>query len=362
MYYNGYMKSLRKNCDDNWDTHGADAIPANVIGMENCIYTQNLGANGKTRQINNNIFLNNYKSGIAIWSAEKKPKADYLSNYSVSGNIFVNNAGPIRGETPNMLISSDTRNTYNFARNIDVVNNIFYLNTSNDISGISIVRNHNVWIRNNTFYNGTAAVELSGTNRKVNFNDNLYIGKRVKISANPTEFNGSGKSRNQWKMARNRYYTTNPTNLFLTPKHGGVSMDDFQKIYKTETNSKVLSGNPPVQKTISRNAYNPNRFHVVYYNKVETAGNVDFDFSAYGIPDATPFTIRDAEDYSNPVAKGRFNESSGLISFPIIANPGFELPRPSAASGKTSYVTKPLHSNLNFRIFIIEFESKTPAH
>jgi hypothetical protein len=69
MYYNGYMNSLRANCSIPWDAHN----DTTVRGMENCIYTQNTEANGETRLIKNNIFSNNYKSGIAILSANPSP-------------------------------------------------------------------------------------------------------------------------------------------------------------------------------------------------------------------------------------------------------------------------------------------------
>jgi hypothetical protein len=356
MYYNGYMKSNRKKCSDQWDTHDADNAPSNVIAMENCIYTQNAGSTGKTRRISNNIFLNNYKSGIAIWSAEKNPGYDYLSNYYVDENIFVNNASPVRGETPNMLIYSDTRNANNFVKNVAVIKNIFYFNTSNDISGISTKKNRNLRIENNEFYHGTAAVELAATNQNVTFKNNLYVGKRIKVFASPSEFKGNGRSRDKWKMDGNRYYTTNPTNLVLTPGSAGISLADFQKKYKTEKKSKVIGGIPPLKKTILQNAYNPCRFHVTYYNKAAKPGTIDFDFSKYKIANGTPYTIRDAEDYHNPIAEGKYDASTGKVSFPIIAAPGFEMPRPAESSGKTSFVTRPVHSNLNFRVYVIDFE------
>lgn len=356
MYYNGYLKSLRKNCNEAWDTHDADKNPSNVIGRENCIYTQNNKANGKTRVFSNNIFSNNYKSGIAIWSAEKKPTSDYLCNYLVEKNIFINNAGPIRAETPNMLISSDTRNEKNFVQNITVTKNIFYFNSSNDISGISAVRSRNVSIEHNAFYHGTAAVELSATNKKLKFRNNLYVGKRIKVSATPTDFSGNGKWADKWLMEKNRYYTTHPSNLFLTSGFGGITLAEFQQRYKTESKSKTAKGKPPVQQTIFQNAYNPCRFHCTYYNSAATAGSINFDFSRYGIPDGTPFIIRDAEDYHNPVATGKYDAKAGWIAFPIITSPGFEMPRPSPDSGKTAYITKPEHSKLDFRVYVLEFE------
>lgn len=356
MYYNGYIKSLRKKCGETWDLHDADKVPSNVIAMENCIYTQNNGANKKTRRISNNLFLNNYKSGIAIWSANKKPLSDNLSNYDVDSNIFVNNGGPVRGETPNMLISSDSRNGLNHPQNIDVRNNVFYFNNSYDISGLSTVRNRNVSIRNNRFYHGTAAIELSGTNRQMTFSDNLYVGKRIKIAADLNEFTGNGIVKDKWKMSGNRYYTTNPNDLFLVKGLGGISLDEFRKRYNTETKSSTPAGALPVQKLILRNAYNPNRFHVTYYNSAAKPGSTDFDFSPYKIPNGTFYTIRDAEDYHNPIAKGRYVASGGKIAFPVIATPGFEMPRPSAASGKTAYATAPVHSKLNFRVYVIEFD------
>jgi hypothetical protein len=255
-----------------------------------------------------------------------------------------------------MLIASDSRNGINFAQNIDVINNIFYLNTSNDISGITMYRNHDVRIKGNEFYNGTAAVELFATNSKMTFSDNFFVGKRIKIFKSPEGFKGDSIPGNRWKMTNNSYYTTNPTNLFLTD-FGGISMDEFEKRYQTKLKSKVLSGNP-VKKNIFRNAYNKNRFHLTYYNRAATPGTADFNFKPYKIPNGTPYTIRDVEDYHNPIARGRYNAKTGIISCPISTTPGFEMPRPSIESGKTAFVIAPVHSKANFRVLIIEFDRK----
>jgi len=356
MYYNGYIYSKRKYCNEAWQNHGAPNNPENVTPMENCIYAQNRAANGKIRKFSNNIFLNNYKSGIAIWSADKDPEFDYLSNFYVSRNIFVNNGSPVRSETPNMLIASDSRNEKNFAQNIDVVNNVFYLNTSNDISGITHIRNRDVRVKGNEFYNGTAAVELFATNKRMIFCNNFFVGKRVKIFIDPNEFKGIKNPRDRWKMTNNSYFTTNPTNLFLTD-FGGLSLDDFEKRYKTNLKSKVLTGNP-IKKNIFRNAYNPNRFHLTYFNRNGKPGTADFNFKPYKIPDGTPYTIRDAEDYHNPIATGRYNAKTGIISCPVNETPGFEMPRPLIESGKTAYVVKPVHSKTEFRVYIVTFEPK----
>ena len=356
MYYNGYINSTRKNCNDSWETHGGPNNPENATGIENCIYTQNRASNGKTRKFSNNIFLNNYKSGIAIWSAEKNPQFDYLSHFYVDRNIFVNNGSPIRSETPNMLIASDSRNGKNFAEDIDVVNNVFYFNTSNDISGITHIRNRNVRIKGNEFYNGTAAVELFVTNKKMTFTNNFFVGKRVKIFATPENFKGDGNMRDRWKMTNNTYFTTNPTNLFLTD-FGGLSLDDFEKRYNTNLKSKVLTGNP-IKKNIFRNAYNPNRFHLTYFNRAAATGTADFNFKPYKIPDGARYTIRDAEAYHNPIATGKYNAATGIISCPVSASPGFEMPRPSIESGKTAFVATPVHSKANFRVYIVTFDEK----
>jgi hypothetical protein len=355
MYYNGYMKSLRKDCNAAWDTHDADSSPSNVLAMENCIYTQNVKTHGKTRLIRNNIFANNYKSGIAIWSANKNPDFDYLHNYRIEENVFINNGGPVRSEAPNLLISSDTKTASNHPGNIDVVKNIFYLNSSNDISGIMAVNNTDVRIENNEFYHGTAALELRASNKKITFRNNLYVGKRIKVLAKPEQFWGAGKPDDAWKMSGNTYYTTNSTNLFLTGR-GNFSLADFKLAYRTEQKSDQPQGMPPIRKNIFQNEYNPNRFHITYYNKTGNTGNVDFDFSPYRIPDGMSYTIRDAEDYHHPVASGKFDKASGKIAFPVSATPGFEYPLPSAESGKTAWVTKPVHSNTNFRVYVIEFD------
>jgi hypothetical protein len=61
------------------------------------------------------------------------------------------------------------------------------------------------------------------------------------------------------------------------------------------------------------------------------------------------------------LSSGYFNSpsSGGIIDFPV-NTPGFEMPRPLASSGKTSYVTLPVHSTNNFRVFIMELECEYP--
>ena len=369
MYYNGYIMSLRPNCSDAWQTHNPPGV--NVNPMENCIYTQSSDTSTLVRKFKNNIFSNNYKSGIAIWSAATTPTSSYLSHYDVEENIFVNNAGPVRGETPNMLINSATLNANNHPSDIDVNNNVFYFNSSNDISGITTLNNTDVRIEGNEFYNGTAAVELSETNKKMKFNNNYYVGKRIKVAGTPSQFNGSGIPADAWEMDYNLYYTRNPgnaslnNNMFLIPAHptNGATLTLFKTLYSAELHSNQYdwdSFTPLTKNNIFQNTYNPYRFHVTIYNSVGTTGNVNFDFSAYGIPDGMAYTIRDAEDYHNLLASDTYDAISDLIPFNVSASPGFEMPRPLASSGKISYITQPVHSATDFRVYVLEFSCEYP--
>jgi hypothetical protein len=378
MYYNGYMSSNRTNCNTPWNPHDNST----VSGMENCIYTQNDPLNGETRLFKNNIFSNNYKSGIALLSAGPSPSIANLAHYNIDQNVFVNNGGPLRSELPNLLMQSYSTSSSvpNFIEDVDVTNNVFYYNTSNDISGISTLRCNDVRIRNNEFYHGTAAVELNALDRNMTFESNFYVGKRIKVLASVAQYNGNGNPADAWFMDDNIYYTSNPTNLFIFPGYSsGTTLANFQSLYNTGLNNAEPTSlqydraffTPPSKQNIFQNAYNPYRFHVTVYNPLSIAGNVAIDFSSFNIPSGMAFKIYDAENYfdssnntdPNPLnrkvlSSGSF--SGGSINFLIDNSPGFELPRPLSSSGKTSFVTQPVHSNSNFRVFILELECEYP--
>jgi hypothetical protein len=356
FYNNGYILHQKATC-------GATEVL--VIGKGPGIYSQNTSPNQNRRFINN-IFMNNYDSGLFVWSATTQPTFDYLRNYDISRNIFVNNGGPQRDETANMIVKSNSTNGFNHPSNINIDNNIFYINNSSSyVSGIDVRNTSGVNMTHNFIFKGTAGVTFTSNNTNINFHDNYYHGKRLQVLTTPANY-----SSNHWYMDYNKYYTrTDATNMFETVLSSTrYIIEDFQTLYSDEKHSTrdqldnwvanihYLTNNYSAPKAfITQNQYNPNVFYVTVHNTKpfnSSFDNIPVDFSAYGIPAGTNYKIRDAQNYFGTPITGSI--ASNSISFPMTLT-AFELP--------LGYVeTTPEHSLKDLNVFVVEFGCNNLAY
>ncbi|UPT71507.1 MAG: T9SS type A sorting domain-containing protein [Flavobacterium sp. JAD_PAG50586_2] len=353
FYNNGYILHQKATC-------GATAV--SVIGKGPGIYSQNTSLTQNRRFINN-IFMNNYDSGLFVWSATSQPTFDYLRNYDISRNIFVNNGGPQRDETANMIVKSNSINAFNHPSNINIDNNVFYINDgSSFVSGLDVRNSSGVNMSHNFIFKGTAGVTFTDNNTNINFHDNYYHGKRLQTLITPTNYNS-----NNWYMDFNKYYTrSDASNMFeIVVGSTRHPLATFQSLYGDELNSTRLplsnwiAGFPYYTNTfedpksfITQNQYNPNVFYVTVHNTKPFDPNFDniaVDFSSYGIPAGTNYRIRDAQNYFGTPITGSI--ASNSISFPMTLT-DFEQP--------IGYVeTTPVHSVKDLSVFVVEFGCNT---
>ncbi|MGV3695541.1 T9SS type A sorting domain-containing protein [Flavobacterium sp.] len=353
FYNNGYILHQKTSCSD---------TNVSVIGKGPGIYSQNASPNQNRRFINN-IFMNNYDSGLFVWSATSNPSFDYLRNYDISRNIFVNNGGPQRDETANMIVKSNSTNAFNHPSNININNNVFYINDgSSYVSGIDVRNSIGVTMNHNFIFKGTAGMIFTANNTNLNFRENYYHGKRLQVLTTPANY-----SANNWSMDLNTYYTrSDASNMFEVAV--GVTrypLATFQSLYSDELNSTRLplsdwiAGNSYYTNSfedpkpfITQNQYNPNIFYVTVHNTKPnnpSFDNIPVDFSAYGIPAGTNYRIRDAQNYFGAPITGSMTSNS--ISFPMTLT-AFEEP--------IGYVeTTPVHSVKDLNVFVVEFGCDT---
>jgi Secretion system C-terminal sorting domain len=365
-------------------------FPVNCNGKSASIYTQNAHATLK-RNIKNNVFLNCYDSGLIIWSTNDYASSlDYVKNFDVIKNVFINNGAPARDDTSNMLVSTD----FNPITKINIDSNIFYLNSkSNYISGI-LVNNaiDDINIANNYIFNSTAGMEFRNTNHKIHFHHNFYAGKRIKLLSSIENYKLSG---NEWSMDYNTYFTRpgsqnmfyvpllpfNPGNInslrgltlnVINPNLNPPILTNFRSVeeYNDEQHSSRNIFNsslfPPARTIINQNKYNPNKFYVTIYNPTESSNNVLISFADYGIPIGKHYIIKDVQNYFLPLLNTTY--TGGDISFPIPNPTGsnvFESPLPfntTTFGPAFTFQSLPVHSNRDLNTYEIEFDCPNLAY
>jgi len=343
-----------------------------IFGKGPGIYTQN--RSDLSRKIKNNLVLNNYDSGLFVWSASTAPGFDYVKNYDITENVFVNNGNPARAiysdffggyvdSKPNVVIDSDSGNSFNHPTNIEVHDNIFYLNTLNFVAGIRADRGKNVNITNNYTFKGTKGMSFDGRNEDLTYTNNFYWGKFMQFSISPSSY----LSQN-WHVDHNEYYEWNYRAGYMYhvqlnyPTSAAESKIDFNTFKTTyppaETsstmtliygNNGLLTGGTFTNKTfIRQNEYNPNVFYVTVFNSRGNAvSSVNVDFSAYGIPATKSVRIKDAQNYATPASYQTFNGTSVTLNY---TNTTPEDP--------TGYFSTPLFSRTrqkDFSVYVIDF-------
>lgn len=379
FYHNGIIDVKGSSCQPS-----LTGMPLTIDitnGKQATIYTQNASPDAKhPRRIRNNIFMNCYDSGLIIWSSNDTPTSrEYVRNYLVNKNIFINNGSPVRDETANMIVSTN----YNRIRNINIDSNIFFLNEKGSfISGMLINNATNVSITNNAIFNGTAGATFSKTNRAIKYHDNLYVGKRMQILAPSDIYKGKTSSlgpTDKWDFDYNTYFTKNSSTFFQTapavPKgtYSRLSPAEFQGAdrYHDELHSTIKSYNnqeggitkPTERYFITQNEYNPNKFSITIYRPVGSiaASTYDVGFSEYNIPNNRHFIVRDVQNYFTKLALGtNFYNPTGstpYIRFPLGLT-AFEPALPTNKAFGPAAITPVAvaHTPPEFITFIVEFD------
>ncbi|MGV3695766.1 T9SS type A sorting domain-containing protein [Flavobacterium sp.] len=379
IFNNGYVLYNDGNCSSNSNVFL-------IFGKAPAIYTQNASSN-KNRIIKNNFIMNNYDSGILVWSASSSPPSDYVRNYMITKNVIFNNGNPARrhdsngsgtDSKPNMVIDSYSGNQYNHPSGIQVLENVFYLNSRGSwISGPRIGNTGAVGINgvdflNNSVFKGTSGAAILGNNYNIKFKNNLYMGKRIQNFATPGYFSTHG-----YTFDANQYITRNSVtgmNMYQVPNPGSgpanyfITLGNFQSTYGSEPTSTVTAcadGTVPVlvsstmtqRSYVVQNAYNPNIFHVTIHNPLpNSVSNINVDFTSYNIPTGKDYRVKDAQNFdsysSTPDLVGTL-PATKLISFPMNLSV-LDFPPHT----EKFYDRCPEHSASDFATFIVEFGCK----
>jgi hypothetical protein len=402
IYNNGYVLNAKLNCSSS---------DFSVLGKGFGIYTQNIeSTQNYYRAIKNNIFMNNYDSGIAIWSATGSQTLNLLENYNISQNIFLNNGGPVRDVTANLKIISDSGTSYGHPHNINVTGNIFYVNSkSSYTSGLFVGNTNGVTISNNHIFKGTAGATFQSNNSNLTFDHNFYWGKYIQYYISPT-----GYSSQNWNFNNNKYHKWNfetrtlcqilnpsynpslpisPTN----PDYLRIDLENFQSPTSTTNgyNGEASSIGPTAanhpqyliygdatslpellhfawgatgahvfnsKSFITQNKYDPNVFYVTVFDPwcqfTGTSATINADFSAFVSNDPSLagkyYEIKDVQDYvptQTPITGTLTSATAYKIAFPMTLTNFETLSGVSAID----YTTPTEHTKKDLSVFVVRF-------
>ncbi len=370
---NGFILYNDTNCTSSTNTF-------RVFGKGPGIYTQN-SSESLIRKIKNNFILNNYDSGALVWSATTNPTSNYIQNYEINDNVFLNNGNPGRAHPvnvanfggdskPNLVIDSYSSNFFNHPTNIEVLNNVFYLNTrSSYISGVRIGNSNNVNIHNNYFFKGTAFGSFLNSNFNLNVKNNFYLGKRIQIYTQPNLY-----GTNNWDFNSNTWYSRDndgsiPSYTKCYQDNLGIrrTLAEFSTAYPPESDQLTNSfraksvtafgkyclqtyntSNSPVFANLNKivqNEYDSNKFYITLNNPTLVSSRV-VSFNSFNIPNGQWYTIRDPQNYFNIISSGDYDTSIG-INFPLNLT-DFDMPL-----GFADHCTE--HTFAEISTFIVEF-------
>lgn len=312
------------------------------------IYVQN--KSDKIRLIKNNIIFSNYYKGIEVWSAGRKADFEYVKNITLEGNIIFNSGAPSGNHYDNVIVATDDRNGTNMAKNIQVLNNVFYHNTdytNNEVNGnapsltIGYVDNtpaENIIVKNNIILGRNNPLRLLHV-KSIDLSDNIVYGGYVFLSADEMKYTEN------WKLNNNTYYTKNKGSFRI--HNTNRNLNYWQTTYDLDMNSewkhiKEFDLEPVL--SISEQAQNPNTYTISLFNK--KGEDVEVDFSDYKISKGTSYKIYDVENRKEVIVSGIINDSK-KVSFPM----------------NLSQFEKALHNEKaektvsNFGVFMIEFDN-----
>ena len=374
IYYNGYIAYRRI---------GSCSATPSILGKGPGIYTQNRSS--LYRLIKNNFISNNYDSGILVWSATTNPTFDYVKNYTLQDNTFTNNGSPQRDETSNLLINSAAVTLsggvlYNQPFNIDVVDNMFYINQSTWNSGAFINNTKGVNFYNNNLYKGTVGNSISAANKNLSIHHNIYVGKRTQLElslygvANNNSFHHNLYYRRTGISVSGEFTVTGNNNVTLqmvqsSPYNSEAGSLGFFMAASTSPpndcfNVGVISGtNPALSYTsttcptyipnktkVIQNQYDTNKYHVTIFNsQSHISTSVPITFS--NVPAGTPYKVRDVQNYFGSFVSQGTLPANQQLSFNLAGN-AFE-PINGFYIVDANYPL--VHSHQDFGTYIVEF-------
>lgn len=322
----------------------------NGKGVGEGVYTQN--SSEKNRVFENCIIFNNYYKGIEVWSANKRANIEYVKNYQLRSNVFFNNGAPAGTFKDNLIVASGDRNGINIAKNIAVLNNIFYHNTDvakGQIGGegasltLGFHQNapiENVVVKNNLIIGRNNGLRILHAKSLTFENNNVYCGY-VHMQSSVLEHIS------QWKLKNNTYFTKKNSS-FRILKSQDYDLGTWQSDFGIDGNSKwknIKDFDLNTVTNITRYKHRDNAFRVAILQKDGEA--VIADFSKANLKPGMGFTIYDVENRSAVLTSGSVSEDF-KITFPM-ASTTFEKPLHNDKAQKTLS---------NFGVFVIEFEAK----
>ena len=308
------------------------------------IYVQN--SSEKTRLIKNNIIFNNYYKGIEVWSDNRKANEEYVKNITLDNNVIFNSALVTGIPKDNLIIATNDNTSVNVAKNIKVLNNIFYHNTNyakNEINGemptLTLGFNKNSPVENITVMGNV----ILGRNDGIRFlhTKNLIFKNNIVYSGFIRFYNSFYNNYNSktWDFSDNTYYTRKNKTIRIQSKED-FTVEEWQQKYQLDSKSNWK----PISEfdlknvlNITQNEFEKNNYRIVLFSKNED--DVIVDFSDFKLNKGMGYTIRDVEDYSNSVKTGILDKDK-KISFPMKLNKG-----------------NPNKSLDNFGVFIVEFST-----
>ncbi|TXG34551.1 right-handed parallel beta-helix repeat-containing protein [Seonamhaeicola maritimus] len=346
----GSWKSTGGTLIDNCLIFNNGFVSKNGKGRGEGMYVQNKSE--AQRIIKNNIIFNNYYKGIEVWSANKRGSYLWVKNVSLTNNVIFNSGNPSGALKDNLIVATDDRNGINIAKNIKVIDNIFYHNadfSKNQIGGdaasLTLGFHSNAPIENtevlgNIVIGRNNALRILYANSLSFKNNIVYSGYThvFKPSLNDIKLK-------DWDFSNNIYYTKNSTPFIISKQK--ISFPDWKKTLKLDLNSqhkRIKDFNLKPILDITRNEYKPNNYRVVLFDKF--GEDIKVDFSKYNIPKNTTYKIYDIENRKEVLISAKIT-SDFMIHFPMNTKP-FQKPLHNEKSQKTLN---------NFGVFIIEFET-----
>jgi len=264
------------------------------------IYVQN--ESNKIRLIKNNIIFGNYYKGIEVWSDNSNAKQEYVKNITIDNNVLFNSGLPSGKPRDNLIIATNDNNGINIAKNIKVINNIFYHNT-----------NLGIEIENTQAPSVTLGFNKKALVRDIEMSNNLIIGRKDAIRflyikslrfTNNVVYSGYIRFNKDvmnhitpslWKFASNTYYTRSSRPIRIEG-FKDYSLIEWRSIYGIDRNSRgknftEFNFNSTIN--ISKNEHKPNVYRVTLFNK--EGKDVLVDFSNYQIKQGSTYIVKNIE-------------------------------------------------------------------
>lgn len=329
IYFNGFIAKTGKGAGE---------------GM----YVQN--QSDDTRIIRNNIIFNNYYKGIEVWSAGKRKDFEFVKNITLKSNVIFN-SGAISGNSrDNLIVATDDRNGINIAKNIKIIDNVFYHNTDflkNEINGDAASLTlgfrksapvEDVLVENNVIIGRNNALRILHVKSATLKNNTVYSGY---VFLTPEELDFIPN----WNFDNNHFFTKREM-AYWVDKNKGYTLKEWQRLYKTDLNStwsniKTFDFEPVL--SITKSGEQENQYTVALFDK--RGQTVTVDFSKFNLQEGIPYKIYDVENRNEVAVSGNLN-AARTIEFPMDLK-AFMLPLHNTIAQKTS---------ANFGVFIIQFQ------